>query len=361
MTTPKERVLSVFSGQPDGWPLDIGSCVVTGLPMQLHRQLAPDAAQTLWADEILNQAHPLLEVAERIGSDVIRAGFVFDRAPLQLDEARTDRFGVAWTNFDEQPATTKYPFERLTTREILRHPRPDPNQLQVTAPPANTNHAIMCDAPISGIFEQAGRLRGYGKLQEDFADNPRLVSTLLDYALEMAIEWYENILTRLSVAPELVLVAEDLGYQNSLAISPELYRVFIKPRQRQLIRIIKRKSEARIVFHSCGAIGPILKDLCQLEIDALHIQPDAQNMHPSRLRQLIPKDMALYGMFDMSAWLSSLLAEGQAAIDGLFRYLELCQPVVVGPIDLITSDVPPYLTQGITKLSKTLKRANEWM
>ncbi|MEZ4661572.1 MAG: uroporphyrinogen decarboxylase family protein [Caldilineaceae bacterium] len=355
MTTPRERVLSAFSGQPSGWPLDMGACVVTGIPMELHRHLAPDAAPTLWADEILNQAHPLQEVADRVGSDVLRAGFVFDRKPLQLDEVRTDRFGTTWANFDGQSSTTQYPFAHLTTREILRHPKPDPNQLQVAAPPPNTNHAILCDAPISSIFEQASRLRGYGKLQEDFADNPRLVSVLLDYALEMALAWYQNLLSRLPVAPDLVLVAEDLGYQNSLAISPELYRIFVKPRQRQLIRFIKRTSNARIVFHSCGAIWPILRDLCQLEIDALHIQPSAQNMHPAHLRQLIPREMVLYGMLDMPVWLPSLVTKEQPAMARLFRYLEMCQPVIVGPTDLIAGGEASDLTQGVTNLSKILK------
>jgi hypothetical protein len=361
--SPKERVLSVFNGRQQAYPLDIGSCAVTGLPIELARQIEP-GADLLWADEIANFAHLEAETAVHLNSDIVRAGFVFERPPLQRDEARTDRFGITWANFDGQPTTIAHPFEHLTIREILHQPQPDPNRLTIAAPTTNTDRAVMCDLPVSSIFEQANRLRGYGKLQEDFVDNPRVVSALLDYVLETAVSHYNNLLTRLPVKPDLVLVAEDLGYQNGLAISPELYRVFIKPRQQRLIRTIKRQTDAKIVFHSCGALVPILKDLCQLEVDALHLQPDANGMHPARLRQILPGDMVLYGMLPAAGVLeggdsTSFGTRGNESLTALRQYLQTCQPVIAGPTDLMMNS--SHLLPGITKLTQVIKQANEYL
>jgi hypothetical protein len=90
----KERVHSVFNGRQNGWALDIGASAVTGISVALHKHIAGDGNQILWADEIQSQAHPRQDVWDRLNVDIRRTGFVHERPAIQPDEVCTDIFGI---------------------------------------------------------------------------------------------------------------------------------------------------------------------------------------------------------------------------------------------------------------------------
>ncbi|MHC4345556.1 MAG: hypothetical protein ACYSUP_12825 [Planctomycetota bacterium] len=64
---------------------------------------------------------------------------------------------------------------------------------------------------------------------------------------------------------QMVETADDIGSQNGLLISPELYRKFIKPLEKQFYSLIREKAPQAFIFRHCdGAIFEIIPDLTEV-------------------------------------------------------------------------------------------------
>ena len=72
---------------------------------------------------------------------------------------------------------------------------------------------------------------------------------------------------------DVLITGDDLGSQNAPMISPKMYRRMIKPFHAELYQEIKRRTKAKIFYHSDGNIYPLLGDL--IEIGRRPAQPGA--------------------------------------------------------------------------------------
>jgi uroporphyrinogen decarboxylase len=88
-----------------------------------------------------------------------------------------------------------------------------------------------------------------------------------------------------------------MGAQNGPLISPSLYRKLVKPRQKMLIETIKRKTNAKVFLHSCGAIYEFIPDFIEIGIDILNpVQVSARGMgNTERLKKEFGKDLVFWG------------------------------------------------------------------
>lgn len=74
-----------------------------------------------------------------------------------------------------------------------------------------------------------------------------------------------------------ILFMDDWGSQNSLLVSPELWRDFFKPLYKDYCDLIHSKNKYA-VFHSDGYIEPIFPDLIEIGIDAINSQLFCMNI-----------------------------------------------------------------------------------
>ncbi len=74
-----------------------------------------------------------------------------------------------------------------------------------------------------------------------------------------------------------ILFMDDWGSQNSLLVSPELWRDFYKPLYKDYCDLIHSKNKYAI-FHSDGYIEPIFPDLIEIGIDAINSQLFCMNI-----------------------------------------------------------------------------------
>jgi uroporphyrinogen decarboxylase len=87
----------------------------------------------------------------------------------------------------------------------------------------------------------------------------------------------------------------DLGTQRGLFFSPEMFRTFIKPRLQKLIDMTHRHG-VKFLFHSCGAIRPLIEDLIEIGVDILDpLQAAAAGMEPQALKDAYGGDICLQG------------------------------------------------------------------
>ena len=141
-------------------------------------------------------------------------------------------------------------------------------------------------------------LRGMQQAMEDLLENPEIAEA----ALERIFTIHEDIIRRtLEAAGEridFIYVAEDLGSQDSLLMSPAAFRQFIKPRMARMIALAHRFG-VKVFHHDDGAIRPLLPELLDLGIDVLNpIQWRCSGMERAGLARDFGKRVVFHGAVD---------------------------------------------------------------
>ena len=118
-------------------------------------------------------------------------------------------------------------------------------------------------------FYLYSRLRGMERALTDLIDAPDIAAAILDHILQLDHAIFERILNQAGDRIDLVYVAEDLGTQESLLMSPRLFRQFLKPGMRRLIDLAHSHG-VKVLHHDDGAIRQMIPDLIDVGIDILN-------------------------------------------------------------------------------------------
>ncbi len=123
------------------------------------------------------------------------------------------------------------------------------------------------------IFETAWSMRSMEELMIDFMTDSVSAEFLLDKITEFAC-------TKMKVFAEagvdMVMLGDDIGMQESIMMSEEIYRHWLKPRLAKVIDIGKSINPNLIVhYHSDGFMKPFIDDLIEIGVDVLNpVQPE---------------------------------------------------------------------------------------
>ena len=110
-------------------------------------------------------------------------------------------------------------------------------------------------------------LRGMDHLLEDFYLNPDNVQKLINKVLEYKISITEKY-AQIGGVDGLAFF-DDWGTQESLLISPRMWRQFLKPAYKRLMDSI-HSCGCDVYMHSCGKVTKIIPDLIELGVDVLN-------------------------------------------------------------------------------------------
>ena len=103
----------------------------------------------------------------------------------------------------------------------------------------------------------------------DLVLNPEMVHYCLDKLFDLAYENTRRIYEQIPGRVEITYVAEDLGSQESLLISPAQIHEFLLPRMKRMMDLA-HEAGACVFHHSDGAIRTIIPDLIEAGIDVLN-------------------------------------------------------------------------------------------
>ncbi|CAN1721041.1 Methyltransferase CmuC [Hyphomicrobium sp. 1Nfss2.1] len=335
---PGDRLRSLFGGPAGGDEpilLDVGTSSLTAV-----RAVArPD----LKVGPLL--AHPVMETlplaasdCAALGSDCARAGFLFETIDPYSDTF-TDAFGVEWLRVDGSATPVRHPLEHASLGEIVKHPRPMWPDIVQVPDASHQGQLVVADAPCPGLLDLSFALRNSWVCLDDMTSNWRSISALLDWSLETIVEAYEQMLSGLPYAPDVIVYGDDLGFQQSMFVSEIDFRNFVRPRMRTLISRLRRLTPAAVCFHSCGAIRPILPDICDLGIELLNFDGAARGMVCSEIRREVPKGLIFHGCSDLVALGRSVRAGNLASVALLTAEIVDSMPVIGAPMDNIYTEV----------------------
>jgi uroporphyrinogen decarboxylase len=88
----------------------------------------------------------------------------------------------------------------------------------------------------------------------DLAGDPALASALFEATVEVSSVRAAEALKVVGDLVDVVVMADDLGFQTTPIVSPEMYRRLFKPWHKKYFDAVKAHTSAYISFHCCGGM-----------------------------------------------------------------------------------------------------------
>ncbi len=365
----RERVLATLQrNEPDKIPFDIGGAPNTNIHIIAYRNLLKQLGydreaklgdfifQTVLIDEDILQH---LKVDLR-GLDF--SIFGSEKIPDELkDDGKyiffTGDWGIKWAmprenglyyDVRQRPLSGRIDPKEVDTLNVPDLPgREEIDFLKRKAKICRERGlAVVLAGPDGGILEHAFGIRGHEDFMIDMLSEPGLAKKLLDKILIYKMQYWKLMLKEMGDLIDIASEGDDMATQESLIISPKLYRSMLKPLHRELFNCIRENSKKPLFinFHSCGAISRLIPDFIEIGIDSLHpVQVSAAGMDTKQLKKEFGRDLTFWGGgVDTQHVLSRGTTE--EVRDEVRRRIEDLAPgggFIFAAVHNIQSDVPP--------------------
>ena len=226
------------------------------------------------------------------------------------DGSFTDAWGIRYKPDGLYSNIVHSPLRHVTTvEEIDAYPWPRAEQmfcvdgLAETARRmfAETDYALVARNPVTaGFLDRASQLVETAEFLMMMLTAPHLAHRIIDHLLEVYKDVYALFLDAVGPHVQMVEVADDIGTQRGLLVSPDTYRTFIKPAEAQLYDLIHRKAPSAALFrHTDGAVFDIIPDLIEVGVDVLNpIQTSTTGMDPYLLKATYGDRIVFHGSIE---------------------------------------------------------------
>ena len=315
--THRERVLAALNHrEPDRVPMDLGSTRCTSIHIAGYQRLKEYLGIRTEEDVIIDGIMRPVAVDERILQrlDVDTRG-IWLGAPERSRDAQLsptrwfDEWGITR---DMPPGSLYYDLTNsplageITLQDIVNYPWPDPHDPGRTRGLRERAETLRRESDCALVFNLASGfvhiaqyLRGFYDWFTDMALDPKLAGALMDAVLEVNMAIVADALPQIADLIDVVFTGDDVGHQNSTLVSPEMYRKLIKPRHKRYFELVRKYTNAPILYHTCGDVYPLVGDLIDIGVGALNpIQVTAKDMDPARLKREFGDKIAFWGGVD---------------------------------------------------------------
>ncbi len=290
--TGRDRVLAAINHEePDRVPIVIGASNATGMKAGpyhgLKRLLGLDGEDRYMYDwPELGTILPEEAVLERLHADVRGVFDSFPADTIARNRARPphspfiDDWGSGQVEIEDgtwYPAV--HPMAEATTIDVIeRYPWPDmddPSRVahvhDVAARLATDGrYAILATPWLLFPFERAFAMQGLEQFLMNLAVEPDFAEALLRAIAERCKVLMGHFLDELGDDVDMIKIGDDLGTEQSLLMSPSMYRRILKPIHADYIAFIRQRTKAKVFFHTDGDVFDLLDDLVEIGVDILN-------------------------------------------------------------------------------------------
>ena len=319
--TCKERALAALNHEEtDRVPLDLGANRNTGILIQPYRALAKyldlgneeTEAPNHGTSKLFGLATPDEAVLQRLGID-FRGVFLgkADRSAEAMlsDGSHRDELGVIRRQPEGMPYwdVTSSPFSGDITLSSIKNwdwPDPtDPGYIRGLRERAlEIRETIDCALVLhlqDIIVHPSQYMLGFEKWYMSFILEPDIVSALMDLVLDIRLEVTVSALNEVGDLIDVVSCSDDVCEMRGPMISPEMYTKFIKPRHKRYFEKMRSLTNAKIYYHSCGAVSKLIPHFIDMGIDFINpVQVSAADMDTARLKKEYGDHIGFWGAID---------------------------------------------------------------
>ena len=339
--------------------MDLGSARFTGMVKPAYEKLCHQLGfgET---GAMVDRMQQLVEMDERVLCYLDVDARAFGQNPpdqggdVDLDEVRwLDEWGVIRR---KPPGCHFYEMETsplagsITAQHIARYPFPDPTNpgrfhgLREKAKQLHehTDYAVIYNARFH-IVHMTQYLRGFEDWFMDLAQDRDLFHCLMEAVAENLFELNRRALTEVGEFIDIVAFGDDVGQQDRPVCSLANYRKLIRPYHERVIELIRAKTKAKVLYHTCGSVYLYINDFIDMGMDALNpVQVSAKNMEPGRLKREFGDRITFWGGIDSQ----HLLPQGspdevRQEVQRMFELMGKDGGYVLASVHNIQPDVPP--------------------
>lgn len=295
----KERVLTAVNHiEPDRVPVDLWALPPVTCNLRAH--FGVDGDEGVW---------------QSLGIDLRSVWPAYVGPPLETfeDGSTLDWWGLRKKQIGPFEEVVEPPLaDARTITDVEAHPWPDPSWFDFEGMrpicEALSEYALVVRDPgpnATCVLRLAMFLRGTQQFMMDLAVNPNLARAIIARVEGFYLEFDRCIFETVGDLTDIYFIADDVGVQHGLMISPHMFRDFIRPSLSRLIAQGRAYGQ-KIMYHTCGAVRDLIPNFIEMGVDILNpIQPSAARMDPEGLKRDFGHALCFHGAFDVQTVLSS--------------------------------------------------------
>jgi len=365
--TSRERVVATLNHErADRVPLVIGVSNATGIKMKPYKGIkqiagiqAPDRYLYDWPE--LGTAEIDEETMLRLHSDVRG---VLDLEPENIRKRNAERDPHSdcinsWGSGQVETAPGEWypgvhPIPDARTAEDLERYQgwpdmSDPSRVAHVGEAADrlareNQFAILATPWLLFPFERAHAMQGMETFLMNMVRERDFACALLEKIADYCKQLMGPFLEQLGDNVDIIKIGDDLGTQESLMISPKMYREMLKPIHADFITFIKERTSAKVLFHSDGDVAPLVEDFIEIGVDILNpIQTSAGTMSDLHsLKKHFGNNIIFCGGIDSHRILPhGSVAEVREEVKRVIQALGPGGGCMIGAVHTVMNDVPP--------------------
>ncbi len=364
--TSRERIQTVLNHEvPDRVPIILGASNATGISMPAYKNLAnllgiKVEEKYLYDWPELGTAAMDESILERLHSDVRG---IFDREPAHIREMNEKRapdstyfnsWGVGSIEGDPGswfPAIhplaeshsiddiESYPWPGMNDPTRVAHVKAEAQKLA-----SENKYGILATPWLAFPLERAYAMQRMDKFMLNIGRHPEFARALVAKIAEQCKTLMGHFLRECGDNIDMIKIGDDLGMQNSLLVSPKMYREIIKPIHADYISFIKSHTKAKVFFHTDGDVFPLIPDFIEMGVDILNpVQTSAGKMsNLDELKKQFGKNIIFCGAIDTHRVLPfGTPADVRAEVKRIIDVLGKDGGYMLASVHTIMSDVPP--------------------
>ncbi len=188
------------------------------------------------------------------------------------------------------------------------------------------------------IWETAWTIRSMEDLMVDMMVDDEMATYLLDKIMNISTQ---RAKLYVKAGVDILFIGDDIGMQNNIMMSVDMYVKWLKPRLKHLIDEVKNINPNVIVFyHSCGYIIPLIPHLIEAGIDVLNpIQTECMDF--KEVYDKFNNKLSFHGTIGTQKVMP--LGTPEEVRDEVFKNLDIAKTnggLFVAPTHLLEPDVP---------------------
>ena len=340
MKTPRENLLGLLRKQGYDWvPCEFFLC--RSLEEQFHKDVGEDV------DYMDYFSMPWRRLPDLIPDDDDRSRFLpYHEEKNHIRCEELDEWGVGHRATPTSMHMTQMfcPLREAESVDVLEeYPLPtysrekNPN-LREYAEALHARGIASVGNMQCTVWETSWYIRGMEPLMMDMMCDEEMAEAILDRVTEMSVQRAQLYA---EAGVDILYLGDDVGMQQSLMMSEEMYVTWLKPRLKRVIDAAKAiKPDIIVFYHSCGYVEPLIPHLIEAGIDVLNpIQPECMDF--GEIFEKYGDRVAFHGTVGTQRVMPFGTPEGVKAVVG--KHLDIAGPkggLFVAPTHLLEPEVP---------------------
>ena len=284
-----DRVPLFIHGINEGPIMGVGKHLMEGLPLGKQVHQMNDDEKGMLIETLLR----VLEEFEIDGYTCLPFG---PGTEFSNDVDLVDDWGVGFTRSPYGiPVPSRHPVQTAADLDCFEPPAPPRDHLllvDVLKDRFQDEKAIFW--MMRGAFVRSWRLIGMTNYMMMMYDNPDFIHCVAEMVTRFSLDQLNMLI---DAGLDVLIVEDDIADKNNTLISPDHFKTFINPYNRQLVDRA-HAAGLKVVRHSDGNLWPILDLLLDSGYDGLNpLEPQA-DMHLKKVKDYCGDRLCLLGNID---------------------------------------------------------------